>query len=157
MHWTTHIITGAAIGLIIGRPLPAAVAGVASHVALDASPHYDPDNDLSYVIDSAIGAVILARMTHSARLRRIDPRHASIAGALGAGLPDLEHLVTLFKYVPDEDYLFPTHNGTIEHRQTGVTQSNVSQAGICLVLLLAATLAVRRRLRRRAESGARAG
>lgn len=157
MHWTTHIVTGAALGFITGRPLPALAVGVASHVALDAAPHFDPDHDLGYVLDSAVGLVILAGMARSAALERTDPRHAAVAGAVGGALPDVEHLKKLFVYVEENDYRFPTHNGTIEHRETAMVPSYLSQVGISVGLLGLAWLVARRRAMRPAVSAAPAG
>jgi hypothetical protein len=59
LHWTTHVLTGAGIGYLIGRPVPAAAVGFASHMALDTFPHADPEGDFAYVIDSLTGAALL--------------------------------------------------------------------------------------------------
>ena len=40
MLLTNHVLSGALIGALTRRPLPAFAAGVASHFALDAVPHW---------------------------------------------------------------------------------------------------------------------
>ena len=40
MLLTNHVLSGALIGALARRPLPAFAAGVASHFALDAVPHW---------------------------------------------------------------------------------------------------------------------
>jgi hypothetical protein len=37
---TNHVVSGALIGAVARRPLPAFAVGVASHFALDALPHW---------------------------------------------------------------------------------------------------------------------
>ena len=37
---TNHVLSGAAIGAAVRRPVPAFLLGVASHFALDAAPHW---------------------------------------------------------------------------------------------------------------------
>ena len=40
MLLTNHVLSGALIGAVVRRPVPAFVLGVASHFALDAVPHW---------------------------------------------------------------------------------------------------------------------
>ena len=40
MLLTNHVLSGALIGALARRPLPAFAAGVASHFVLDAVPHW---------------------------------------------------------------------------------------------------------------------
>jgi len=155
LHWTTHVVTGAAVGYIIGRPVPAALVGFASHIALDTFPHNDPESDVPYVVDSMIGLACLGVLAGNRRLRRVDKRWSALAGAVGAAAPDLELLRKLVSTVHEEDYLYPTHNGTIPHRQTTAVISYVTQAG--LIALTVGSAILKWRLRRASGTAARAG
>jgi len=154
LHWTTHVVTGAAVGYIIGRPVPAALAGFASHVALDTFPHNDPASDIPYLVDSTVGLVCLGVIASSRRIRRADRNRSALAGAIGAGAPDLELLRKLVTTVHEEDYLYPTHNGTIAHRQTSAGISYATQAALIAVTVGLALL--KWRLRRASRTAARA-
>lgn len=145
MHWTTHLMTGAALGYLIGRPLPAAAAGFALHPVLDITPHHDPDSDLGYVVDSAAGCSSLVLLLGSRNIRRSDAGKAAIWGALGAGLPDVELLAKLFWHARTEDYIFPWHNGSIPHNQTHLRGSTVLQVTLVALGLLLALRKSRRR------------
>jgi hypothetical protein len=150
LHWTTHVMTGASVGYLIGRPVPAAIAGFAGHLALDTFPHNDPESDVPYVVDSAAGAVILIAIATSRRIRAADPHHAALWGAIGAGVPDLELLAKLVTVVHQEDYLYPTHNGLIPHRHMRASWSTLSQVALIGVTL---GLALWKRSRFRRASG----
>lgn len=153
MHWTTHVIAGAATGYLIGRPLPAALAGFVGHMALDMAPHHDPDTDLGYVMDSAAGCAALAGIAWSRRIRRADANRAALFGAVGSALPDLELLRKLFWNIDSAQYMFPAHDGTLPHYQTHMTGSTVLQVALVAVLLaLARRKAKRMKLRRASVS-----
>jgi hypothetical protein len=146
LHWTTHVITGAATGYLIGNPHRAALFGFASHALLDISPHYDPDSEIGYVLDSVAGCATLAYLALSPRIRRADANRAALYGALGSALPDIELLRKLFKDVQSEDYIFPAHDGTLPHRQTHFAGSTILQSAlICFLLALVARKAGRLR------------
>ena len=42
MLLTNHVLSGALIGAVVRRPVPAFVLGIASHFALDTVPHWGP-------------------------------------------------------------------------------------------------------------------
>jgi hypothetical protein len=130
LHWTTHVVSGAAVGYLIGHPVPAALAGFAGHIALDTFPHDDPAGEIPYVIDSLVGAAFLVMLAKSRKAREFDTRHAALAGAIGAGAPDLELLAKLVTTVQPEDYLYPTHNGLIPHRRMRLEYSLATQAAL---------------------------
>ncbi|MBU4240795.1 MAG: hypothetical protein KKE79_01785 [Actinobacteria bacterium] len=135
MHWTTHILTGATLGYLIDRPVQAALAGVGSHMLLDVMPHYDPDSELGYVIDALLGVLTLTYIAGSGTIRGIDTRHAILWGAICGALPDTELLVNLVEDMGPEQYVFPSHDGTLPHMQTGLAASTVSQAAMIAVLM----------------------
>jgi hypothetical protein len=90
---TNHVLAGALIGRVVHRPVAAFAVGVASHVAMDALPHWGIDVTApgAYrrflgvaAVDGTVLSVALAAM-----VRRRRPR-AEIAGALGALLLDMD-------------------------------------------------------------------
>jgi hypothetical protein len=158
MHWTTHIVSGAAAGYLIGRPVPAALAGFASHLVLDAVPHHDPDSEIGYVIDSLAGLAALVVVARWRRIRRVDPARAALFGACGSALPDVELLVKLAKDIEKEQYLFPAHDGTIEHGETHPAASTAIQLALIGIMLSLALRKMRRaHLKRASEAGESAG
>jgi hypothetical protein len=121
--------------------------GLASHILLDISPHYDPDSDIGYVLDSAAGCSALAYIALSPRIHRADPGKAALYGAIGSALPDVELLRKLFTDIQSEDYMFPAHDGTLPHLQTHFAASTIIQL-LLVGSLLALVLRKARRLRR---------
>ena len=151
MHWTTHIVTGAAAGYLTGRPLPAVLLGFASHSVLDVAPHYDPDSELGYVMDASSGCAALALIAAYSSIRRTERHLATFLGAVGGALPDIELLVKLFdRDFETENYVFPWHNGTLPHMQTHLPGSTASQLALVAVMLGLVALKARRRGLRRA-------
>jgi hypothetical protein len=135
LHWTTHIIAGAAMGYLVGNPHRAALLGIASHIVLDVAPHYDPDSEIGYVLDSAAGCATLACIAFNRKIRRADADRAALYGAIGSALPDVELLRKLFRDVRSEEYIFPAHDGTLPHHQTHFAGSSILQLTLILVLL----------------------
>jgi hypothetical protein len=88
---TNHVLTGALVGRACPGPVSAFVAGVASHAALDAVPHWGdrPIEDVMpiAVADGLTGLAAIAvvwRRTPSAHRVRV------LAGMAGASVPDLD-------------------------------------------------------------------
>lgn len=92
MFVTNHVIAGAAIGATINHPVPAFLAGVASHFAMDAAPHWggikidDPRFMRIAKTDGTVGLTALAVYTVAAGDRWLP----TLAGMAGAVLPDLD-------------------------------------------------------------------
>lgn len=87
---TNHVLSGALLGCVTGRPLAAAVAGAASHLALDAVPHFGlPPEQLMRVAvpDGLVGLTVIALLAAAVPA---DLRPAAAAGVLGACLPDMD-------------------------------------------------------------------
>ena len=87
---TNHVLTGAVAGALAPSVPAAVAAGVASHFALDAVPHFGvPDRHFMKlaVPDGLVGlaaiAVVAARTPRGRRLR-------VLAGVFGACLPDMD-------------------------------------------------------------------
>jgi hypothetical protein len=89
---TNHILSGALIGALTRRPLPAFAAGVASHFALDAVPHWGEWGSRHRFLRVAVpdGLVSLVVMGALTAVSPADRRLAVVAGMTGAALPDLD-------------------------------------------------------------------
>jgi len=92
MLLTNHVLSGALIGALARRPLPAFAAGVASHFVLDAVPHWGDWGSRRRFLRVAVrdGLVSLAAMGALAAVSPPDRRLAVLAGMAGAALPDLD-------------------------------------------------------------------
>jgi hypothetical protein len=90
---TNHVLSGALIGALVRRPVPAFALGVASHFALDAAPHWGnldggPEQFLRIAVrDGLTGLAAIAVLAAVTPRRR---RAAVLAGMAGAALPDLD-------------------------------------------------------------------
>jgi hypothetical protein len=97
---TNHVLSGAllaAAGPLAGRPALALAAGVASHFALDRTPHWgDPDQRTFLRVAVVDGLSGLAAMAAMAVLAPAGRRPAVVAGMVGAALPDLDKPSVLF-------------------------------------------------------------
>ena len=95
---TNHVLSGAAIGAAVRRPVPSFALGVASHFALDAVPHWGKFGDRRgylrvAVSDGLVGLAAMGTMTAMVpRSRRV----SVLAGMAGAALPDLDKPSLLF-------------------------------------------------------------
>jgi hypothetical protein len=103
MKGTTHALAGGLIGALIGRPLPAFLAGMVTHGALDVLPHRDEDDPplLHLVVDACgvLAVLALAVLTGNIGMG---------AGAIGAVLPDVENVPdVLFRRKGRK--VFPSH------------------------------------------------
>jgi hypothetical protein len=89
---TNHVLSGALIGALARRPLPAFAVGVASHYALDAVPHWGDWGSRRRFLRVAVadGLISLAVMGSLAAISPADRRLAVVAGMTGAALPDLD-------------------------------------------------------------------
>jgi len=95
---TNHVLSGALIGALARRPLPAFAAGVASHFVLDAVPHWGDWGSLRRFLRVAVadGLVSLAVAGALAAASPSERRLAVLAGMAGAALPDLDKPGRLF-------------------------------------------------------------
>jgi hypothetical protein len=89
---TNHVLSGALIGAVLRRPLPAFAIGVASHFVLDAVPHWGNFDDPGRLLRVAVpdGLAGLAVMGAFAAVAPPERRLAVLAGMAGAALPDLD-------------------------------------------------------------------
>ncbi len=95
---TNHVLSGALIGALTRRPLPAFAIGVASHFALDAVPHWGKWGSRRRFLRVAVtdGLISLAAMGALAALSPVERRPAVVAGMTGAALPDIDKPAKLF-------------------------------------------------------------
>ncbi len=93
MFVTNHALAGAAIGALVRRPVPAFVAGVASHVLMDMAPHFGgldmdgPEFLRAARVDGAVGLGVTAAVVAVAPPA---VRRSALAGLAGACLIDLD-------------------------------------------------------------------
>lgn len=93
MFITNHALAGAAIGALVRRPVPAFVAGVASHIAMDMVLHYgDAGIDWERFVeiarvDGTIGLGVTAAVATTAP---VTVRRSALAGLAGACIVDLD-------------------------------------------------------------------
>ena len=92
MLLTNHVLSGALIGALARRPLPAFALGVASHFALDVVPHWGKWDSQRQFLRVAVpdGLISLAAMGAIAAASPSDRRLAVLAGMTGAALPDID-------------------------------------------------------------------
>jgi len=89
---TNHVLSGALIGALARRPLPAFALGVASHFALDVVPHWGDWGSERRFLRVAVpdGLISLAAMAAIAAASPSERRLAVLAGMTGAALPDMD-------------------------------------------------------------------
>jgi hypothetical protein len=89
---TNHVLSGALIGAVVRRPVPAFLLGVASHFALDAVPHWGSWRDTRQFLQVAVpdGLTGLAAMAAFTAAAPVSRRAAVVAGMVGAALPDID-------------------------------------------------------------------
>jgi hypothetical protein len=89
---TNHVLSGALIGAVVRRPVPAFALGVASHFALDAVPHWGDWGGRRNFLRVAVrdGLAGLAAIGVLGTLSRPEHRLSVLSGMIGAALPDID-------------------------------------------------------------------
>jgi hypothetical protein len=90
---TNHVLSGALIGRrLAGRPVTAFAVGVASHLLLDATPHWGcrRGDDAFLAVAKRDGVLGLATMATAAFYADRSTRVSTLAGMAGAVLLDLD-------------------------------------------------------------------
>jgi hypothetical protein len=88
---TNHVVAGAVIGVVVPKPAASFAAGVVSHFAMDAMPHWGhPDHSVFLKVAVVDGLFGLATMATIARAASPERRAAVVAGMLGACFPDAD-------------------------------------------------------------------
>jgi hypothetical protein len=137
---TNHVLSGALIGALTRRPLPAFAVGVASHFALDAVPHWGKWGSRRRFLRVAVadGLVSLAAMAALAALSPAERRPAVVAGMTGAALPDIEKPAKLFLGWSPFPAAVDRFHGRIQREAAGRGHLEVLAAGALAVAVLAA-------------------
>jgi len=103
----THFAAGALVGGATGNVGLAVIAGLVSHLPLDALPHYDfPD----WRVELLGGLVALAVL-----LLFPFATWPAVAGGLAGMVPDLENLLQKLGRLSRRRFVFPSHTGLIPH------------------------------------------
>jgi hypothetical protein len=89
---TNHVLSGALIGALARRPVPAFAAGVASHFVLDAVPHWGKWGSRRRFLRVAVADGLISLAAAGALTAAAPPerRLAVLAGMAGAALPDAD-------------------------------------------------------------------
>ncbi len=89
---TNHVLSGAFIGRAAPGPVSAFAAGVVSHFALDAVPHWGNGKPIGEVMHVAVpdGLLGLAAMAGVTAATEPSARLRVLAGMAGAAFPDLD-------------------------------------------------------------------
>jgi hypothetical protein len=114
MLLTNHVLSGAVIGAAVRRPMPAFVAGVASHFLLDSLPHWGKWRSERQFLRVAVpdGLLALALTAGFAAAAPPGRRAAVTAGMLGAALPDADKPTQMwFGFSPWPAAVDAFHNG----------------------------------------------
>ena len=153
---TNHVLSGALIGALIRRPVPAFAVGVASHFALDALPHWGDWRNRQHFMSVAVpdGLAGLAAIGAFAAVARPERRLAVVAGMAGAALPDLDKPALMwFGRSPWPDPVNRFHSG-IQNEAAHRFRSEMTTMG---ALALAGLVVVRGRKGPKGRNGRRYG
>lgn len=131
---TNHVLGGALVGLATPKPATAFALGIASHVAMDVTPHWgNEDRGVFLRVAVVDGLVGLATMAYVARLTPSVRRTAVLAGMLGACLPDADKPSQLFfGFSPFPAAVDRFHN-VIQRESTGRLPQEAAVAALQLV------------------------
>ena len=142
---TNHVLSGALIGALARRPLPAFALGVASHFALDAVPHWGVWGSRRRFLRVAVpdGLIGLTVMGAFSATSPADRRLAVVAGMAGAALPDLDKPALLWFGRSPFPHAINRLHGRIQHEAPGRARQELLAA----CALAAAALLVFRRPR----------
>ena len=95
---TNHVLSGAIIGRLAPSAPVAFVAGVASHLVLDAVPHWGAPRPIGELMHVAVPDGLLGATAMALVAGRTDPRRRArvLAGMAGAAFLDLDKPSTVF-------------------------------------------------------------
>jgi hypothetical protein len=125
-----HVASGALAGALAGSRTRALVLGPLAHLLGDRMPHQDIASRRFEIASGTAALLLLA-----ARRGPLDP---AVLGAVGASVPDVEHVVRFPR--PGGRKLFPSHRFHGWHRPGGVpTWAQLLAAGAILGVLASAT------------------
>jgi hypothetical protein len=118
-----HVATGGVVGALAGTRGRALVLGLVAHAVGDAVPHQDVASRRFETLSGVAGLALLA-----ATRGPLDP---AVFGAVGASVPDVEHVLPLPR--PGGRKLFPSHRVRGWHKAGGLPASvQLLAAGVLL-------------------------
>ncbi|MGH3042175.1 MAG: hypothetical protein ACRDNG_10650 [Gaiellaceae bacterium] len=123
-----HVATGGLVGAVAGSRGRALALGLLAHAAGDALPHQDV---ASRRFETVSGFAVLGLLAAAC-----GPLSPVVAGAVGASVPDVEHVLPLPR--PGGRKLFPSHRVRGWHRSGGLPASVQLLAAGALLGALAA-------------------
>ena len=147
---TNHVLSGALIGALVRRPVPAFAVGVVSHFALDALPHWGKWGSRRRFLRVAVpdGLAGLATIGAFAATARPEVRLAVVAGMAGAALPDIDKPSRIwFGRSPWPGPVDRFHSGIQDEAPDRFVREMTTMGALAIVSLLAV------RMRRRAIPG----
>lgn len=135
---TNHVLAGALIGLHSRSAPVAATVGLASHLAMDAVPHWGVDNDEAYLrvarVDGLTGLLVSATAIITAPAAR---RWQVAAGIFGACLPDTDQVSVHFLGTHVHPAWFNDLHYTIQREHEWFGQELLLAAGLATAVALA--------------------
>ena len=121
-----HVASGGLVGALAGNRRRALLLGLAAHAAGDAVPHWDVASR-RFEIASGVAGLLLLAATRG-------PASPAVVGAIGASVPDVEHVLPLPR--PGGRKLFPSHRVRGWHKNGGLkTSTQLLAAGVILGVL----------------------
>jgi hypothetical protein len=137
---TNHVLSGALIGALARRPLPAFAAGVASHFVLDVIPHWGDWGSQRGFLRVAVpdGLISLATIGVLAAVSQPDRRLAVLAGMAGAALPDIDKPADLWFGRSPFPAVVDRFHGRIQHEAPRRAHLELLAAGAFACAALAA-------------------
>ena len=124
-----HVASGGLVGALAGNRRRALVLGLATHAAGDAVPHWDVSSR-RFEIASGVAGLLLLAATRG-------PTSPAVVGAIGASVPDVEHVLPLPR--PGGRKLFPSHRVRGWHKSGGLSASTQLLAAGVILGALAST------------------
>jgi hypothetical protein len=156
---TNHVLSGAMIGAVVRRPVPAFALGVASHFVLDAVPHWGKFTDRAGFLRAAVpdGLAGLSAIGVVTVVARPEKRLALLAGMAGAALPDLDKPGRLwFGRSPWPDVVNRFHSDIQNESPDRLRRELVTMGAFAVAALLMARSRSRGRAGRRFRPGSAA-
>jgi hypothetical protein len=129
-----HVATGGLAGSLATRRSIAFALGLLAHAAGDAVPHQDVRSRRFETASGVAGLLLLAAAK--------GPLHPVVVGAVGASIPDVEHVLPLPR--PGGRKLFPSHRVRGWHKSGGLSTSTQLLAAGAILGALASTANGRR-------------
>ena len=144
MLFTSHVLAGAIIGSVARKdPVAAFATGAASHLAMDACPHWAPPpnaeggHEQFLRVARADGLAGLTAVALCTRLASPQARLATLAGMAGAGLVDMDKpFQHFFGFNPFPGWFQRVHAG-VQRQAPGRLAHEVFAAAVLAILALA--------------------